>query len=106
MTHYLLNKDKSVTPCSMDEWGSQYNDMCKSGTRHVADEEINGYRISTVWLGTDHDFYGNGPLIFETMIFPKNDYSEIYMDRYGTWDEAVLGHEKAKQWLLNNKELK
>jgi hypothetical protein len=56
--------------------------------------------VSTVWLGSNHDFYGEGnPIIFETMIFEcKNgevNYSDLYMDRYCTEDEAIAGHLKA-----------
>jgi len=33
-----------------------------------------GERLSTVWLGLDHGFFGGRPLIFETMLFaPKRN---------------------------------
>lgn len=50
-----------------------------------------GIRVSTVFLGIDHNFHGQGaPILFETMIFggPHNDYQE----RYSTWEEAEAGH--------------
>lgn len=54
-----------------------------------------GKRVSTVWLGLDHQFGKGKPLIFETMVFPKKaDWSELDMDRYSTEKEALAGHKK------------
>ena len=33
----------------------------------------NGIRVSTVWLGINHNFLGGRPLIFETMLFFGDD---------------------------------
>lgn len=56
----------------------------------------NGLRVSTVFLGLDHNFDGDGaPLVFETMVFPADSYHDLYVDRCSTWDEAVKMHEKA-----------
>lgn len=50
--------------------------------------------ISTVWLGSDHQFGKGPPLIFETMVFPsRNDMSELFCARYATEREAKIGHE-------------
>ena len=58
--------------------------------------EINGetYFVSTVDLGIDYNSIGGSPLYFETMIFPKDKWSDIYCDRYETRKEAEKGHEK------------
>ena len=62
-----------------------------------------GRWISTVWLGIDHRFDLVGkPLIFETMMFPNNkrNFTELDMDRYSTWEEAIEGHMRmVKKWL-------
>ena len=50
-------------------------------------------RVSTVFLGLDHGFGAEEPVLFETMIF-GGEYDE-YCERYCTWDEAVEGHAKA-----------
>ena len=51
--------------------------------------------VSTVWLGLDHNFYGGTPLIFETMVFPKEgDFCDEYCERYATLAEAKNGHEE------------
>ena len=66
----------------------------------VKQEKFGDYKISTVWLGNDHNFYQDGlPIIFETMIFKNTDtdrpWCDIYMDRYSTEEEALRGHEIA-----------
>jgi len=50
-------------------------------------------RVSTVFLGLDHQYFAGPPILFETMIFhgPLNEYQE----RYETWDEASKGHDIA-----------
>lgn len=70
--------------------------------RIVKQETVNGYFVSTVWLGLDHAHILNRgqvkPVIFETMIFTiqkdKNspDQPTTYQDHYCTEEEALLGH--------------
>ena len=98
---YLLLPDKTYKPCPMLEWVKQLESMMKEqGDKHIADEIVNGKRISTVWLGLDHNFCGTSqPLLFETMVFNEGSSSELYMDRYSTWQEAEAGHAKAIQWV-------
>ena len=54
-----------------------------------------GKWVSTVWLGLDHNYTGNGlPLIFETMVFQNHsNLSELDVERYSTIKEARMGHE-------------
>ena len=54
-------------------------------------------RISTVWLGLNHNFSGKGePLIFETMVFSELDaaidYSGDFQCRWPTIAAAIIGH--------------
>lgn len=42
----------------MITWARQF----ESDDRQVADNTINGCRVSTVWLGTDHNYLGGPPL--------------------------------------------
>ncbi len=95
--HYFLNEDHTYRPCTLMEWGHQFESI----DRHVAEDRINDCRVSTIWLGTDHNYHWEGPpLLFETMVF-KNGASDIYCDRYSTWQEAEQGHERAIQWVLD-----
>jgi hypothetical protein len=63
--------------------------------RHVDQTKLpGGIRVSTVFLGIDHNFFDEGPpLLFETMIFGIDDDS--YQTRCSTYDQAVKMHEKA-----------
>ncbi len=99
-SYYKLDANKKVIPCSMIEWSDQYEELSKSGTKHVSDDEIDGKRISTVWLGLDHQWGNGAPILFETMVFDPVG-KEIYCDRYSTWDESVEGHKKAIEWVKN-----
>jgi hypothetical protein len=57
----------------------------------VAETMIGDVRVSTVWLGVDHNFSGKGPpLIFETMVFGGDLDGECY--RYPTETDALKGH--------------
>jgi hypothetical protein len=96
---YKLDENKNAIPCSVEEWGEQLEEMRTNHTKHVADEDINGKRVSTVWLGLDHQWDENAPPhIYETMVFEDKGY-EIYCSRYSTWKEAEEGHQIAVQWV-------
>lgn len=62
--------------------------------RVVAKTELpDGVRVSTVFLGINHAFHGDEPVLFETMIFGGEHDS--HTERYCTWEEAEAGHNKA-----------
>jgi hypothetical protein len=92
--HYFLNEDHTYRPCELMEWAKQFETI----DRHVGEDDVDNHRISTVWLGLDHNYWGGPPLVFETMVFKPNG-EENYCVRYTTWDEAVGGHQKAVQWV-------
>jgi hypothetical protein len=62
--------------------------------RHVAETKINDVRVSTVFLGVDHNFFDDGPpLLFETVIFggPHDGWQK----RSPTWEQAETIHAQA-----------
>ena len=71
-----------------------------SDYKRVALDEFSGYRVSTVWLGLDHNFLESAkPLIFETMVFKGSGWGELDMERYSTEAEAIKGHKKmVRKW--------
>jgi len=90
--HYrLVEGTHEIVACSLLEWAVWF----KTADRHVAEDYlVRDVRVSTVFLGLDHRFYGDGPpLLFETMIFggPHDGYQR----RYATWDDAERGHTDA-----------
>jgi hypothetical protein len=83
---YIL-KGKEAVPCpdtiEWDKWMA-------TADRKVAREKIGDSEVSTVFLGLNHSFGNGAPLLFESLVFGGKLSDE--MDRYTTWDEAVLGH--------------
>ena len=92
---YIL-KDK--VPIRCDDYEEWSNFLMTN--RIVRQDQLAGpILISTIFLGLDHNFSGEGdPILFETMMFgaPK---LEGYQMRYKTWDEAELGHDIALQFV-------
>lgn len=90
--HYILEPDGTIrVEPDLITWAKWFG----RADRHVAHDHLpSGVRVSTVFLGIDHNYCLAGPpLLFETMIFggPHDDYQ----DRYPTREEAIVGHAKA-----------
>lgn len=87
MKGYYILKGKTPIPVNdLLEWASTFE---KQNCR-IALDEINDIKISTVFLGLDHQFGKGKPLLFETMVFGGELDGE--QDRYHTWEEAERGH--------------
>jgi len=85
--YYILKERQPVEAHDALEWGRWF----EKADRRVALTEGDIVSVSTVFLGLDHQFDGNGPpLLFETMIFGGPRDEETH--RYGTWEEAEAGH--------------
>lgn len=86
--HYILDGHIPVQ-CSLMEWAKFF----ETHNRIVRQDKIDNGKVSTVFLGLDHQFGNGPPLLFETMIFggPHDGYQE----RCSTWDEAEAQHEVA-----------
>lgn len=92
--YYALNADKSVSPIDNTlDWAKAYED--REG-RRVGLTELDGARVSTVFLGLNHAFDPLGPpMIFETMVFPPDSSSDVFCERYSTYAKAEAGHVRA-----------
>ncbi len=51
----------------------------------------NGLRVSTVFIGIDHNWGDGEPLLFESMVFGLDDEVQ---ERYSTYEQAEEGHRK------------
>lgn len=102
---YILAAD-GETPIPEPElvkWAAWF----ESAERHVAQDSLaDGLRVSTVFLGLDHNFgFGSErvPILWETMIFGADGDLEDYQERYKSYADAVAGHavalDLAKKWL-------
>lgn len=84
---------KDLKPVDLMTWARWF----ATADRHVAREEVNGHLVSTVFLGTDHNFGSGGPpLLFETMVFPADSAfaSQDWCERSSTWDDAEQAHKR------------
>ena len=85
--HY--RRDGTVHPGGLIEWARDFDKM----DRVVKQQRLwNGLFVSTVFLGLDHNFGQGPPLIFETMVFPNEWWTDWMQDRYSTEEEAFSGH--------------
>lgn len=77
------------TKCSsVKEWARDFDVDRKVKNTVLPD----GARISTIFLGLDHQFCGNGPpLIFETMVF-GGPLDKCRKWRYSTEEDVLEGH--------------
>lgn len=67
-----------------------YKRVALTDITSASDSAVN-YRVSTVWLGVNHSFGDEPPIIFETMVFGPDNADE-YMQRYATEEQARAGH--------------
>jgi hypothetical protein len=97
---YIL-KNKRVYKCKdTKEWTKWFENI---ENRKIKQEITkNGYFISTVFLGINHDFQGKGkPIVFETMVFDllsNSHWSDVDMHRYSSYKKALQGHLAAVRW--------
>jgi len=84
--------DKSGNPITFFEALELKKDPTYFRVRETTLED--GKWISTVWLGLDHSFNGQKPLIFETMVFKDKGLEVLDSKQYTTLEEAEQGHEK------------
>lgn len=85
---YILDDERRIIRCNdLVEWGL----WMETGDRVVAQTDIDGVWVSTVFLGMDHNFLELGdPKLFETMVFHDGEGGQ--MQRYFIWPEAEKGH--------------
>lgn len=87
--YILIARVPIIEPDTL-KWARWFDNIDNRRVRHT--DFPDGSRVSTVFLGLDHRYTDDGPpLLFETMIFPGQEFCE----RYSTWEEAVAGHERA-----------
>jgi len=86
--YYILENGVIKATDDLLEWGRWFEN---TDNRVIARDEINGVLVSTVFLGIDHNFTGEGPpVLFESMIF-EGEFSEEQR-RYRNMEEALEGH--------------
>jgi hypothetical protein len=102
--NYILDEDGQPVPCrDLMKWAMWYE--TSGDERKVAETFTELLWISTVFLGTDHNFFEDGPpILWETMIFDRHPHlshllgetREVFHDhdcwRWTSLEEAKAGH--------------
>lgn len=89
---YYILVDRVPFAVDLETWGVFFEN---NDNRRLAQTVINEKtRVSTIFLGLDHNFYANGePVLFETMIFGGPLDGQQW--RYTTYADAERGHDEA-----------
>ena len=85
--HGIPRKEKSVM-----KWVTWYERSCETGERSVALTKLEGCDVSTVFLGLDHGFGSEIPIVWETMVFGGPLDREMWRCG-GTREQAEAQHE-------------
>ena len=93
---FILNDDNVAVPePDLITW-ALWLEKNRDRRRVARTTVLGGYLISTVFLGLDHGFLPGGPpMIFETMIFPRDSWLDEYCERCSTWNQALDMHKQA-----------
>jgi hypothetical protein len=88
--HWILEGEK-LKEVDLMTWARWF----EASDRCVASDDVSDSRISTVFIGLDHNFGLGPPLLFETMVFGGPLDQEC--ERYSTLEGARRGHEEMVQ---------
>lgn len=105
--HYILDKKGNPVATDLMTWATWFEKSCKdfdATKRRVAMTTIGRYKVSTVFLGLDHNFGKGPPVLWETMVFKKQtpgkiwgrkDGASVEMNRCsGSREQAEAMHER------------
>lgn len=107
LKHWILDEEDIPKEASLEEWVIWFE--THNSARFLAKYERDGYLVSTVFLGMDHNWSGKGPpILFETMVFDDQRWEkpgdggnrcvdmgeEMCCERYSTKDDALIGHQR------------
>jgi hypothetical protein len=91
---YILDGHEAKPCYDLMHWAHWF----ASANRRVDETIVGDKRVSTVFIGLNHQYGEGPPLLFETMIFAPDNDGE-YQTRCTTWEEAEEMHRKAVESL-------
>ena len=97
MSNYILEEHKPVKCDDILTWAKWFETANRAVKKDIAKlsylgKKLGEIKISTVFLGIDHNFDDEGdPILFETMVF-GGELDES-CDRCSTWEAAEKMHE-------------
>lgn len=82
--YYILSPDGTAVRTDALTWARWF----ETNSNNIRKTDVGPLQVSTVFLGIDHNFSGEGPpLLFETMVFPGQQQF-----RHSTYKEAIMKH--------------
>lgn len=102
LKHWILEKGK-LKEVDLMTWAKWFENKNSDGriTKQTIIPEL-GISISTAFLGIDHSFGGDVPILWETMIFgSKHEALDGYQVRYSSLKAAKKGHHEAVKFAKN-----
>lgn len=90
MWYTLDENNKPIASTAMDSASWMDKNPEKKA---VKQEYIDNVKVSTVFLGLDHAWNSDIPVLWETMIFGGEH--DQYQDRYTSYEDALEGHQTA-----------
>ena len=91
---YILNEAGEPERCNNLLRWAMWMETADQARCVAVDEVGESIRVSTVFLGLDHNFgFGGAPILYETMVFGGPLDGE--QERYATREEALRGHAEA-----------
>jgi hypothetical protein len=100
LTMYMLDEHHNVITTDDSAFWARW--LRRPDNKRVAFEFVNGFRVSTVFLGINHGFDDASLLLFETMVFDESGARDLYCRRYATWEHAANGHKETVETLRIN----
>jgi hypothetical protein len=95
--HYVLDGNNFPQPACIVRWVR----FMQGRTNQLAHDMVGDIVVSTVFLGSDHNWTGRGPpVLFETMAFAATG-EPLEQWRYTSWDDAQAGHATAVRRLAH-----
>lgn len=99
MSDYYREENGAPVPCTRAEWISQFR---WNNRWHRVTYLRGQIRVSTIFLGLNHNFGDGPPLLYETMVFRGADGGDD-CERYSTRAEAIAGHERMVERLIGKR---
>ena len=106
--HWILDENQRPVRAPLSLWGPWFEQL---ENRQVAETFTQTTRISTVFLGLDHQWTKGRPLLFETTAIEKEGHGSPLVDFLvhdelecildATWDDAVTTHNTLVRRMLN-----
>lgn len=104
LDHYIIDENGVITKASLMKWARWLESEKGHRDRRIGYDKMEEVDVSTVFMGLDHGWGDDTPVLFETMVFNGiNKPVEDYTARYHTLEEAREGHKRVVEEVKKEK---